>query len=90
MELNCWLDKESAMWKQRARLNWFQARDCNTGFFHAKASSRFQKNLIEGVCDANEVWQEECENIERVFVDYYVDLFTSSNPSDFSKITEAV
>lgn len=63
-----------------ARLNWFQAGDCNTSFFHAKASSWFQKNLIEGVFDANEVWQEESGDIERVFVDYYLDSFTSLNP----------
>ena len=49
VELNCWLDKEDAMWKQRARLNWFQEGDRNTRFFHARASSRFQKNLIEGI-----------------------------------------
>ncbi|XP_075659013.1 uncharacterized protein LOC142628862 [Castanea sativa] len=29
-ELNSWLDKEDAMWRQRSRLNWFQARDRNT------------------------------------------------------------
>lgn len=27
VELNCWLDKEDAIWKQRAWLNWFQAGD---------------------------------------------------------------
>lgn len=36
--------------------------------------------MIEGVC----------ENIERVFVDFYADLFTSSNPLDFFEIIEAV
>ena len=61
VELNCYLDKEDAMWKQRARLNWFQEGDRNTRFFHARASSRFQKNLIEGIFDANEVWQVDQE-----------------------------
>ena len=89
-KLNCWLDKENAMWKQRARLNWFQGGDRNTGFFHAKASSRFKKNMIEGVCDASGVWREEGDFIERVFVDYYAELFKSLNPSDFSEVVEAV
>ena len=40
IELNCWLDREDEMWRQRARQNWFQGGDRNTKFFHAKASDR--------------------------------------------------
>ena len=46
--------------------------------------------MIEGVCDANGVWREEGDFIERVFVDYYAELFKSLNPSDFSEVVEAV
>ena len=35
VELNCWLDKEDDMWRQRSRLNWFQLGNRNTSFFHA-------------------------------------------------------
>ena len=49
VKLNCWLEKEAAMWKQRSRIDWFREGDRNTSFSHAKASSHFQKNLIEGV-----------------------------------------
>ena len=90
MELNCWLDKEDATWKQRARLNWFQEGDRNTRFFHARASSMFQKNLIEGIFDADEVWQVDQEEIEKVFIEYYSDLFISSKPSKFAEIVEAM
>ena len=90
MELNCWLDKEDAMWKQRARLNWFQEGDRNTRFFHSRASSMFQKNLIEGIFDADEVWQVDQEEIEKVFIEYYSDLFISSKPSKFAEIVEAM
>ena len=90
VELNCWLDKEDAMWKQRARLNWFQEGDRNTRFFHARASSMFQKNLIEGIFDADEVWQVDQEEIEKVFIEYYSDLFISSKPSKFAEIVEAM
>ena len=90
VELNCWFDKEDAMWKQRARLNWFQKGDRNTRFFHARASKRFQKNLIEGVFDAEDVWQVDQSEIEKVFIEYYSDLFTSSEPLDFIDILEAV
>ena len=50
----------------------------------------FQKNLIEGIFDADEVWQVDQEEIEKVFIEYYSDLFTSSKPSKFAKIVEAM
>ena len=59
VELNCWLDKEDTMWKQRSRLNWFKEGDRDTRFFHAKASSRFQKNLIVGIYNDEGLWQED-------------------------------
>ena len=48
VELNCWLDKNDTMWYHRSCLDWFQARDSNTKYFHSKASTRYQKNLIVG------------------------------------------
>ena len=78
------------MWRQQARLNWFQGGDCNTSFFHAKASSRQRKNLIEGLMDADGVWQEDEGKIEEVVVEYYNNLFTSSSPLDFSELLQAI
>lgn len=46
--------------------------------------------MIEGVFDCNDVWQEDEKEIERVFMDFYTDLFTSSNPSNFVDIVDAV
>lgn len=90
VNLNCWLDREDAMWKQQSRLSWFRNGDRNTRFFHAKASARFQKNLIEGVFDPYKVWRVDQGDIEKVFLDYYSKLFTSLCPSDFTEILEAV
>lgn len=84
------LNKEDAMWKQRSCLNWFQEVDHNTRFFHAKALSCFKKNLIDGVLDSNEVWQESNVEIERVFVECYIELFTSSRPTYFLQIVDVV
>ena len=90
VELKCWLEKEAAMWKQRSQVDWFREGDRITSFFHAKASSRFQKNLIEGILDSNDVWQEEEAKIEKVFMEYYSELFSSANPTNFDEILEAV
>ena len=90
IELSCWHEKEDTMWHQRSRINWFQSGDRNTGFFHAKASSRQKKNQMEGLVDAQGVWQEDEEIIGGIVLDYYTDLFTSNNPTGFDEILEAV
>lgn len=72
------------MW---ARLNWFQNGDRNTKFFHAKASACAQ---IEGIFYDNGALKEEEKDIERVFVDYYSDLFNSSIPSNLEDIVSII
>ena len=59
IDLNCWLEKEDKMWRQRSRINWMQSSDRNSRFFHEKASARYKKNYIEGMMDADGVWQED-------------------------------
>lgn len=90
IDLNYWLEKEDTMWRQRSRINWFQSGDKNTIFFHAKASAKQKRNFMEGLLDANEVWQEDENKIKEIVVDYYTNLFTSSNPSNFEKLFQAV
>ena len=90
IELNCWLDKQDSMWYQRSRLNWFQGGDQNTAYFHSKATSRFQKNNIDGLLDQNNVWKEDLRDIENIVLDYYSNLFKSSNPVEFTKLLQSV
>ena len=78
------------MWHQWSIINWFQSRDRNTGFFHAKASSRQKKNDMEGLLDARGVWQENEEVMGEIVLDYYTNLFTSSNLIDFDEILGAM
>lgn len=90
IELNCWLEKEDEIWRQRSRLNWFQNGDRNTSFFHAKASAHQKKNYMEGLMDANDVQWEDDTRMEEIVVDYYNNLFSSSNPEDFTELLNAV
>lgn len=90
MELSCWLDKEDAMWKQRSRISWLQAKDRNTRFFHSKAMNCFEKSLIVGLMDGNGVWQEDMVDVEQIILDYYSDLFTSSGLTNFAELVDAV
>ena len=89
-KLNSWLDKEDEMWRQRSMLNWFQARDRNTSFFYAKATSRQKNNLITGMLDEEDVWQEEKMKVEEIVVGYYQNLFQTNNPTEFTKLLTAV
>lgn len=90
IDLNCWLENEDEMWRQRSRINWLQSRDRNTRFFHEKASARFKKNYINGLLDADGRWQEEDDKIEGIAVYYYNSPFKLSNPTVFTEVLEAI
>nr|POE86412.1 hypothetical protein CFP56_17290 [Quercus suber] len=45
---------------------------------------------MEGMLDAQGVWQEDEEVMGEMVLDCYTDLFTSSNPTGFDEILEAV
>ena len=49
-----------------------------------------KKNLIEGLLDAEEVWQTDEKRVEEIAVEYYETLFTSSNPTDFTELVQAI
>ena len=90
IELNCWHEKEDAMWYQRSRINWYQFGDRNTSYFHAKASARQKKNYMEGLMDDNGQWHIEENKMGELVINYYTDLFSSSNPLEFAELLQAV
>ena len=90
IELNCWMDKEDDIWRQRSRISWMQYGDRNTRFFHEKASARYKKNFIEGLMDENGVWLEGDKHVEELMLQYYERLFTSSDPTKFEEILDTV
>lgn len=67
--------------RQSSRVVWLKEGDKNTKFFHSKATARKRKNRIGGILDENNKWTEEAKDIERMFYEYYNNLFTSTNPS---------
>ena len=89
-DLNVLLDKESRMWRQRARTQWLAKGDKNTKYFHAVATQRKRKNFIKGIQDDEGVWQLEEEVVSSIFVDFYTRLFMSSNAHDIDRVLEGV
>jgi hypothetical protein len=80
-ELNLLLEQED----QRAKVEWLKNGDRNTKFFHACANQRSCRSNIESIVDG---YGRTCTNqreIEGAFVDYFQNLFTSSNPSNYEE-----
>lgn len=67
------MKEDEAYWKQRSRADWLKARDKNTKFFHAKASSRIRKIMIERVKDKAGNWLENIDDVDNRFCQYFQD-----------------
>ena len=89
-ELNVLLDKEEQMWHQRSRVQWIKSGDKNTRFFHGTATNRKRQNFIKGLRDADGNWQSEEAAFTKVLIDFYAELFTTSNPQNLEKVLEGI
>ena len=89
-ELNRMLSAKEEMWKQRLRNCWLKSRDSNTSFFHEKASKRHQRNTITRLLDSNGNWQDKEDIMGHILVEYFQELFTSSNPTVSEELLDAV
>ena len=73
------IDKANRMWFQRSKVLWAQNGDKNSKFFHVRATQRKRKDSIQKICDASGVWTSNPEDIAKCVVDYYQELFTTTN-----------
>lgn len=78
------------MWNQQSRNTWLVSADRNTGFFHVKASNRFQRNTIKGLCDETGAWHEEDIMVENIVVGYFNSIFQSNEQCDATEVVEAI
>ncbi|XP_075649758.1 uncharacterized protein LOC142620243 [Castanea sativa] len=85
-EINALMDKEAKMWKQRSRVAWLKDGDKNTRFFHTKATQRRRRNYIKGIFDETGKWCTQQNQIADAVVNYYQQLFMSSNPEHIDEV----
>ena len=68
---------------------WYSSGDLNTKFYHVLTKQRRVRNRIVGLYDAARNWITEDNGVEKVAVDYFKDLFSTTSPSEFgSFLTE--
>lgn len=86
--------EEEIYWRQKSRALWLKESDRNTKYFHAKTKQRRARNRITKLKNSMGAWVETEEEIEQVAVEYFENIFATSNPSDFETsirfITERV
>ena len=89
IELNCWFDRENDMWRQRSMINWFQMVIGTQASFMPRHPLQ-RKNFMHGLLDDDGVWQVEEDKMVEIAIGYYGDLFSTSNPVEFSELLLAM
>ncbi|XP_075663330.1 uncharacterized protein LOC142632897 [Castanea sativa] len=74
------------MWSQRSRVAWLKDGDRNTRFFHNKASQRRRRNYIRDLFDLSGQWTTQSDRVVDIAVNFYQQLFTSSNPTNLEAV----
>ena len=83
-------DMEDCMWNQRAKVDWLRDDDKNTKYFHCRSTERNKRNFILGLENKFGVWVEEESQIGGMLVQYFSNLFTSSNPNNLDTVLEGL
>uniref|UniRef100_A0A803PS58 Reverse transcriptase domain-containing protein n=1 Tax=Cannabis sativa TaxID=3483 RepID=A0A803PS58_CANSA len=73
------LEQEEIYWQQRSRVDWLNAGDRNTKFFHAKASARKSNNTIKFLQLDNGTRVSAKHEMTAAIHDYFAEIFTASS-----------
>ncbi|KAK2404541.1 hypothetical protein QL285_053869 [Trifolium repens] len=84
------LHTEEIIWRQRSRAVWLKEGDRNTKFFHGKASQRKKVNQIKKLKDSQGVWCHGEDNVERLLIDHFAEIFSTSDPENIDSTCEVV
>ncbi|VVA31228.1 PREDICTED: reverse mRNAase [Prunus dulcis] len=89
-KLKALLEKDEAFWRQHSRVAWLKEGNRNSKFFHQCANSRRKRNSIHGLCDSGATWHETRDEIAKVVVDYFQDLFTSQGRGSTQEVLNSI
>ena len=80
---------EEKMWHQGSHIHRMVLGDKNTSYFHNRASQRFKLNNISELRDPQGILTLGNEEVSKMVVGYYNQLFTSSNSYDFEEVVQS-
>lgn len=69
---------------------WLRDGDFNIKLFHGKDYQRRRTNSTKRLKDKDGIWRRGEDNIERIFLDCFSDLFASYGPSDIPQVCSVV
>ncbi|WZZ51021.1 hypothetical protein YC2023_051128 [Brassica napus] len=69
---------------------WYSSGDLNTKFYHALTKQRRVRNRIVGLHDVDGNWITEDNGVEKVAIDYFENLFSTTSPSEFDSFLAEV
>ncbi|XP_074266637.1 uncharacterized protein LOC141589915 [Silene latifolia] len=84
------VENEEIFWRQRSRALWLKEGDRNTKYYHRKAGQRKKKNRIGRVVVDGERVVTGDAGIKGTAVEFFSELFTSSQPGDFEELLSGV
>jgi hypothetical protein len=84
------LSQEDLHWQQRSKELWLKCGDKNTKFFHACATQRKRRNLIQKIQDQHGRVLENGEGVERAFVEYFTKLFQSDHSGEEERVLQGL
>ena len=81
---------EEDYWHQKSRNMWYTSGVLNTKFYHALTKQRRIRNRIVGLHDTYGNGITEDEGVEKVAVNYFEDLFSTTSPSEFDSFLNEI
>lgn len=81
------MKEDELWWAQRAKSHWLQAGDKNSRYFHKKAT---QRNTIKSIQDVDGRCWSDINHINSIFIDYFTNIFATSNPTNMQDTIEVV
>ena len=69
---------------------WYSSGDLNTKFYHVLTKQRRVRNKIVGLHDTLGNWITDENGVEKVAVDYFEDLFSSTDPTEFDSFLDEI